>query len=486
MFVPALLLLGCDSGDSGDTAPVGSVDERVGVVVVGAGPAGLAAAIELEAAGADYVVLEREAEVGGAGRYAGGLMMFTGSSEQEASGIADGPDTLRAEWHELTGGDPEDPWFLRFADDNVVQVHDWLAGFGASWDPPKLDPSGGALPRIHPLTNGGQGLVDVLAAQVPGARIRLGATADELLVDGDRVVGVAWSDADGTHTLGAEAVIVATGGFLRQLQKVRELYPDTPDEVLLYASAPEADGAGFDMLLAAGAATQNLQAIGFYAHAHADPADPHEEIVSPAVALNPWLNLEGRRFADEWQVNSFHVGRTRMDQPGASVWLVGDASLLETEYFRPSDAGTLYGITQLEAAGIAVSGDTLGGLAGDIGVPAETMIATIDTWNDAVLGLGEDPYRTELAQPGNELATPPYFAVPLGVSVAKNFGGVDTDVDGRVLRADGAPLEGVWAAGEVSGMAGGSLVGDYGFTGSLTAVVLSGRVAGRSAAAAAE
>jgi predicted oxidoreductase len=73
-------------------------------------------------------------------------------------------------------------------------------------------------------------------------------------------------------------------------------------------------------------------------------------------------------------------------------------------------------------------------------------------------------------------------ALPIAVSVAKGFGGVDVDLDGRVLDTDLAPIPGLYACGELTGMAGGTLVGDAGFTGSLTAVVLGGRVAGRAAA----
>ena len=81
------------------------------------------------------------------------------------------------------------------------------------------------------------------------------------------------------------------------------------------------------------------------------------------------------------------------------------------------------------------------------------------------------------------VVVPPFYAVPVAITAAKGFGGVDVDLSGRVLDTDGAVIPGLYAAGELTGMAGGSLVGDYGFTGSLSAVVLGGRVAGAAAAA---
>jgi predicted oxidoreductase len=78
--------------------------------------------------------------------------------------------------------------------------------------------------------------------------------------------------------------------------------------------------------------------------------------------------------------------------------------------------------------------------------------------------------------------TAPFVAMPVGVTVAKGFGGVDVDLDGAVLDGDGARIAGLYAAGELTGMAGGTLVGERGFTGSLTAVLLGGRTAGAAAA----
>ena len=93
-----------------------------------------------------------------------------------------------------------------------------------------------------------------------------------------------------------------------------------------------------------------------------------------------------------------------------------------------------------------------------------------------------DDYRAS-TDGARTLEEPPFYAAPVAVAVAKMFGGVDVDLDGRVVDTDGAVIPGVYAAGELSGMAGGSHVGGSGFTGSLTAVILSGRVAGAAAAA---
>jgi predicted oxidoreductase len=84
--------------------------------------------------------------------------------------------------------------------------------------------------------------------------------------------------------------------------------------------------------------------------------------------------------------------------------------------------------------------------------------------------------------PEDAIDVPPYFAFRLIVAPAKSFGGVVTDTSGHVLSASRRPVPGLYAAGELTGMAGSTLGGTKGFPGSLSAVVYSGRIAGRNAA----
>ncbi len=474
-----------DSGDSADTGDSGDpwvVDEAVDVVIIGAGVAGLSAAIEAREAGASVVILEREPEAGGAAMWAGGLMMFSGSPEQASAGIVDSPEQLAAEWPDFTGGDVTDPWFQFFAENNVAMVHDWLEGFGVSWTVPGGDPSSGVTDRVEEVEGEGEALVQALLDQQPDLDLRLASTAEELLVHDGRVAGVRWTDASGEHTLGADAVIVATGGFLRDLDRVRALFPELDDTQLAYGSFVGADGAGLTMLEGLGARTQNLQAIGFYAHGTLDPDTALSEVVTLDMSSAPWVNLSAERFVDESGVNSFIVGRTRVNQPGGLAWLVADRHFEATRFLNPA-TGRFRSLEELVNAGIALRADDLDALAGSVGLDATTLGTTVAEWNDSADGRVTDPYRDPAADPGVPVRDAPFYAVPVAASAAKAFGGVDVDLQGRVLDTDGNPIPGVYAAGEVSGMAGGSMVGDYGFTGSLTAVVLGGRVAGENAGA---
>jgi predicted oxidoreductase len=466
-----------------DSEADGADAEYVDVVVIGAGAAGLAAAGDAVAAGAEVVVLEREAEAGGAANVAGGLMLFSGTPEQRAAGVIDSPAQLSAEWQGFTGGDVSDPWFQFFAEQNIPMVYDYLAALGVRWIAPEREPSAGDTPRVQPVEGQGTALVaallDAALDSGPGvASVRYGARADELLIEGGRVAGVRWSDDEGAHTLLAGATIVATGGFLRDLDRVRAAVPELGDAPLSYASWVGADGNGLTMLEDVGATTQNLGAVGFYAHGFEAPVEGVDEVVSSIVGESPWVNAAAQRFCDESGVNSFVVGRTRALQPAGVAWMVADQRIEDAIFADPSAGGAVYRLSDMENAGRVTRSDSLTGLADAIGVDADIFGAEIADYNAA--SETGDAWRSA---PGVPVVEPPFYALPVAISVAKAFGGVDVDLQGRVLDSAGRVLPGVYAAGELTGMLGGSIVGEYGFTGSLTAVVLGGRVAGQYAAA---
>jgi succinate dehydrogenase/fumarate reductase flavoprotein subunit len=474
-----------ETGDTGDSYAERAVSDTVDVVIVGGGPAGLAAAIEADAAGASWVVLEREEEVGGAALWAGGLMMFAGSAEQEDAHIEDSAEDLLAEWTDITGGDPEDEWVQFFAYNHVAEVRDWLEGFGAGWSTPTYDPSAGTVARISTVDGGGPGLVANLHDQLDEGRIRYRAEAQDLVVGADgAIAGVAWHDMDTGEEwrVDATATVVATGGFMHNLERVVEERPDLAGVDLRYASWPGSDGNGLSLLEGYGAATSNLGAAGIYAHAAPSPVDDGDEVRVYFLNETAWLNVDAERFCNEDDTNSFKVGATRAVQPEGLVWAFADDVLVgDPSFTSAADPSVKYTLAELQEAGVAFQADTLAELAALVSLDTDAVEGTIGAFNDSIAGLEADPYREDAA-PGTTIDTAPFHAFQVAASPAKAFGGIDTDLQGRVLDTSGAPIPGLYAAGELTGMAGGSLVGEYGFTGSLTAVVLSGRVAGASAA----
>lgn len=465
--------------------PAASTD----VLVVGAGPAGLAAALAAVDEGARVLVIEREEAPGGALRWARAFF-FSGTPEQAAQGVADGPAELLDDWASLTGGDPSEPWVQRFAEDNVPEVYDWLTALGLKFRSEVT--SDGAVPppeRLHWPSASNQEMIDLLADGLPEGSLVLGTEVTGLVRDArERVLGVEVHDkaTDERYWISAGAVLWATGGFQRDLDLLGEAVPGLDTDAVWMGCSPYADGAGHRVLLDAGAVWDNAAAMGFYMHTVPDPRQPLESVDFKPLEQTLWINENGQRFADESLTNSFATGSDVLAQPDQVAWAIYDgetqAGAQVSDVMMTDDETTLRAPTMadLVASGALVSADTLEDLAALLGVDAATMQAEVDAYNDAVSAGTADLYRADAVGPLVQRA--PFYAVRLAPVAAKAFGGLAVDEAGRVLKASGANIQHLYAAGELVGMAGGSIVGDRGFTGSMSAVLLSGRVAGRAAA----
>ncbi|MFT5681780.1 MAG: fumarate reductase flavoprotein subunit [Myxococcota bacterium] len=427
----------------------------------------MAAMIEARASGADALLLERSTQLGGSAVYSGGIILFSGTPEQTAMGIIDDPETLLADWPTMTGGDPASSWVVRYAEDNVPEVYDWLTAMGGSFWLSEEQSNGESVPRIHSTSGGGGGLVGLLSGQIPLDSVMFSVEATSLVMGSEGVEG-AWVILEGTQAfIAADAVVVATGGFLRDLSLVGWADPTLDTDALWFSTGPHATGSGHHMLDELGADWLNPGAMGMYAHGVPDPHEAGEEVVLTTLAEGLWVNADGEHFLVEPQTNSYATAAEVIAQPDHLAYAIFDADGLpnDGQIFDPlvemGEGPSLVTIDDLLAAGTAHEADTLTALADAAGI---------------------NPDGLALAAKG---LTAPLLAVRIAPTLAKNFGGIAVDDAGQVL-ARGAVLPGVYAAGELTGMAGGSLVGaDHagsGFTGSLSAVLLSGRIAGRSAA----
>ena len=425
----------------------------------------MAAMIEVQSLGADALLLERNTKLGGSAVYAAGAMLFSGTPIQAGAGVSDGPDALLADWPEMTGGDATAPWVVRYAEENVSEVYDWLSAMGAGFWLSEDQQNNESVPRLHMFGGEGDAMVGLLASQIPRDALILGAEAQALVMDADGVEGVLITDTDGTEAfIEAEVVVVATGGFLRDLSLVSWADPDLLTAALWFSTGPDTYGSGHHMLSELGADWLNPGAIGMYAHGVPDPHEEGEEVVLTSLANGIWVNVDGEQFIVDPQTNSYTTAQTVVEQPDQRAWAIFDAdNRPEDEHFfdplvPPGTSPSQVTMDDLLDAGFADEADALSELAGLVGIDADGLEAS-----------------------AGELSSPPYLAVRIAPALAKSFGGIAVDDRGQVL-AGGVPLPGVYAAGELTGMAGGSLVGETGFTGSFSAVLLSGRIAGRSAA----
>lgn len=484
------------------------------VVVIGAGGAGMTAAIEAKDAGCDVIVLESTAMVGGNSiRSTGGINAAetpyqqlnafgesAGVEKMLASALAyrDNPEIVSlleivtAQWEAykanpegyfdstelfrldtmIGGGGTNNPDLVRVLAEESNDAIEWLDSIGGSM--PSVSSFGGAsVKRIHrPVDENGKVLsvgtfiVPVLEQNLTsrGIELLLRTTAEELILDSEgNVCGVKATDANGSViTVNAKAVVLATGGFGSNMEMVTKYRPEL--EGYLSTNAPGILGQGIAIAVAAGADVVDLEKIQIHPTVQAETGALITEGLRGDGAI--LINQNGQRFYDEVSTRD-KVSAAEIAQPGSSGWLIVDG--------RMTDASSV--IQGYIRKGITVSGNTWEELAQAMGVPAQAFVETMTKWNGYVAEKYDPDFgRTSFAKP---LDQAPYYAIHVTPGIHHTMGGVVIDENTEVLNTSGKVIKGLYAAGEVTGgvhggnRLGGNAVADF---------VVFGRIAGRQAA----
>ncbi len=515
----ALAAAGLDAADFTGNEDASAAEDRVmdtDIVIVGAGGAGMTAAIAAANEGRDVVIVESQAMVGGNSVRATGGMNAAKTPAQdenefnEAAGVEKTLETAASEWADneaitalantvaeqwaayqanpegyfdsvelmeldtLIGGHGiNDPALVEALCSNSADAIDWLAEQGIELT--SVSSFGGAsVKRIHrPVDSEGK-TISVGSYMIPllqskceelGVEILLNTTANKILTDADgAAVGIEATDKNGAAvTVNAKAVILATGGFGANLDMVVEYKPDLAG--FMTTNAPGAQGQGIDMAVAIGAGTVDMDQIQIHPTVEANTAALITEGLRGDGAI--LVNAEGNRFTDEVGTRDV-VSAAEIAQTGSYSWLVIDQAMVDA-------SSVIQGYIK---NGYTVSGETYEELAEAMGVDAAAFAATMKKWNAAVAaGVDEEFGRTSFANP---LDTAPYYAIKVTAGIHHTMGGLTINPQTQVLAGDGTVIDGLYAAGEVTGgvhggnRLGGNAVADF---------TVFGRIAGEQAAA---
>lgn len=476
---------GADTGAVERPPPLDSAD----VVVIGAGGSGMAAGVAALEAGATVLILERDTRAGGASSHAGNHWA-AGTTWQAEAGVTDSVELALSEWDDFTGGDSSAATVQRFVAESADTL-DWLVSLGCTFVLGSgVAADSGTVPRMHiPGQDAGIPVNQLMLAT--NGLVRVSTTATGLVREGDRVVGVeVGPGSDGSGQSGwieAGAVVVATGGFSRNDVRVAAAVPGIDNFPKYYEAYPGMDGNGLDMVEAVGAATRNLDALGLYAHAAEDvQVGAPEVMVITGLESALVVDSSGRRVADEREFMSSVMG-TRFLTEGpfyaiydADAWSLVSLAGRGFNYEGSTLSLSLDGPSYAALAALP-EGEGNEALALAAGFDVATFGAAVSAYNEAVEA-GND---AEFGKPPEYLrpvAAPPLVALPIVLGRSKSFGGAALDDDGRVVNDLGAPIPGLYAAGEAAGFLGGTWIG-HGFNGTITAAYWSGRRAGTTAAA---
>ncbi len=471
--------------------------QQADVVIVGSGGAAVTAAIEAAERGAGVIVLERESELGGASNTSTGFCCLVDTPLQRAIGIQDSPDLAFQDWIKIGNGAAHEEWVRFYVDHSPHEVFDWTQERGVRWVG-LLPYENNSVPRMHAPENGGPGVWKALheTALARGARLWLPNTAaDELLLEGGRCVGVRAHNTDTGEPLEfrGSAVVLASGGFASNVDMIYERCPQLRGRRILEGSHVGARGEGHRMAEGAGAALTHMNELALYIHAVPDHLDPTGKrgLVLWGMHSAIWLNSQGRRFRSEAAFGGASGASVVGTEP-AEYWAIIDYYMLEgitivdADYWRPGtqepDEESIY-MFLLQSPHI-VSADNLEQLAQRTGLPSATLAETVKTYNSYLQsGVERDPDFGRPLRGLEPVAEGPFYAFHFFPLARATLGGIKTDLSCRVLNKWYEPIPGLFAAGEVSGAAGGHIQGKVGLGGTgVGPSLFSGRVAGAWAA----
>ncbi len=465
------------------------------IAIIGGGGAGIAAALEASAAGAGVVLLEQDDTLGGTAATSGGGCFIVGTPLQEAQSIHDTPDLAFADWVAWGQGAADEVWARYYIEHTLHDLYFWAEKHGARWVDLKFQ-EGNRVFRWHRPDGNGLGLMTALVNSMTAsaADVLTGTRADGFLTEHGRVCGVraTLTKTGDTTEIRSKTVVVTTGGFSSNLDMVLDAKPELRACRVMEGSGRGATGSGHKLIRELGGYLTHMDEIWFYAYATPDYLDPtgRRGLVFRGTPGYIWVNQQGRRFHDESLTGGASASPALFRQTPPHAWAIFDTSMTASmgvadPYYRDGDRVRREKVQELlDTSPYIKKANALDELARKIKVDVPTFLAEVDRYNKAFdAGLERDPALGKSLDQSKRFDTPPYYAIQLFPLARKNFGGVKTDLRCRVLNRHFKPIPGLYAAGEVAGMAGGHINGKAGLEGTMLGPSLfSGRVAGGWAA----
>ena len=459
------------------------------VCVVGAGGAGFAAAIAAAQAGANVVVLEKCSIDGGSTNVSEGALNAVDPERQEPQGIEDSIDTF----YQTTidgGHGTGSPELVEYLVNNALDSVHWLEDLGVRFKDEVGSATGSLGQRSHyPYTPSGNTYIrsfeDFQAAHADQLLVLNDVQATDLILDdAGAVVGVkGLFKGDQEVTVNAKAVIIATGGFGANVEYRQSVNDGVWKEVVLDETIgctniqPCAQGEGLKLAEQAGAELINLSDIQL--HPCGTPGTGLMEDIRTSGRNRIFVNESGDRFVNEGAERDT-LCKAIFAQPDSTYFIVVNKLRYPDPDWVDGNGAT---VANMIARGHVVGADTVEELAEATGMDAAKLQASIDAYNAVVRGEAEDEFGFTADNTADaEMTEGPWYACQKVPTVHHTMGGIRIDVNAQACDADGEPIPGLFACGEVTG----GIHGENRLGGNAIADCMTfGRAAGANAAAAA-
>ncbi|SET88866.1 flavocytochrome c [Paenibacillus sp. NFR01] len=447
--------------------PLDQLKSSYDIVIIGAGGAGMTAALEAKAKGMSPVIFEKMPVAGGNTTKSSSGMNASETKFQKEQGIEDSNDLFYEET--LKGGHgTNDKEMLRFFVDHSAAAIDWLDSIGIRLN--NITITGGMNEkRTHRPEDGsaiGQYLVKGLVGNVQKQGIPLFVNADvkQITAQDGKVDGVKvlFNQTD-EKAIAAKAVVVTTGGFGANMEMITEVRPDLKGYVTTNQAGSTGDG--IKMILELGGTTVDMDQIQVHPTVQQEKSYLIGEAVRGEGAI--LVSSSGSRFTNELDTRD-KVTAAINALPDKAAYLVFDSGV----------RSRAKAIEQYAKMGFVLQGDSVEALAGTMNVPADKLQAAIDTWNGAVSNKKDSEFGRTTGM-DHDLSAGPYYAIKIAPGIHYTMGGVKINTDTEVLDKDGQPIPGLFAAGEVTGgLHGQNRIGGN----SVAEIIIFGRQAGLKSA----
>ncbi|MEW8972737.1 MAG: flavocytochrome c [Tissierellaceae bacterium] len=452
------------------------VTETHDVVIVGAGGAGLAAAIEAKTAGADVIVLEKMPLAGGNTLISGAEYAAPNNWIQKKEGIEDSTELFVQDI--LKGGDNvNDEKLVRVVAENALKGAEWLRDdIGVVWEDELMFFGGHSVKRsLIPKGASGKEIITKLVAKAEdmGIPILYNTKATELITDeSGSVIGVKAESDEKNYTFNTNKnVVIASGGFGSNLE-MRMKYNPEIDENILSTNTIGSTGDGITMAEDVGAELVGMQYIQTYPMC--DPISGTLLYFDDArlYGYTVIVNKEGKRFVEELgrrdeismaiKAQTDHVCYELVDQKAYEESKLEENHAAEIDYLYRND--------------LLVKADTIEEAAKFFGIDGNELKATVDKYNSYVEN-GKDLEFNKRSLPA-KIEKAPFYIVKAAPAVHHTMGGIKINTEAQVLDKNDKVIKGLYAAGEVTGgIHGTNRLGSD----ALADITVFGRIAGQNA-----
>ena len=443
-------------------------DRETDVIIVGAGGAGMMAAVRANDAGAKVIVLQKTPTVYTTSTaVSGGLFAAAGTRAQKEKGIEDSSEKFYQDFLK-NGGYMNIPELARLLTDNSVKVFEWLVDNGLPSFRFEAYPGHSVLRGHRSNKNNGRDLVDTVFAQVKKRNmpVEFGTEVTRLFVNPEgRVTGVEAVKAGKKMNIQAHrAVVVASGGFVRDATTFDSWIPAYSGVGNLNGD-PGNIGQGIKMIAKdAGGLPTHLQYSGTYPYGL--EVSPRSGPVCRYWYFTPLgailVNKKGKRYVNEM------IGPTKLtlvlaEQPDKIHYLIAPKGIWDDVFAKYPSGGVISPSTpewiekELQSGKWLFRADTISELAKKTGIDASGLEKTVEMYNGYVQA-GKDPeFGRDAKSLARKVEGGPFYTVKMTFATVLTMGGIRVNDKCQVVDPYGKSIPGLYAAGETTGGVHGNM-----------------------------